>query len=156
MSGVKVWWAFKAFWFAIFVGFSDELMLDQAKKFHNTEFRSVLSAAGIAGKEASVGSHDALGMIKRHQTYLRTVRGRLRAEHLKMSTKTFLKLRVTACHVPDDQEGLISCMTTMHREGSQMSKIMAKRAWRPLQVTGYQAQQTPISRLMTCYLYIGM
>lgn len=47
-------------WAATYVGFSDEVMLDQGTQFHSFEFRSQLSAANIKRKDGGIESHNFL------------------------------------------------------------------------------------------------
>lgn len=52
--------AFLTRWGATYVGFPDEVVMDQETQFQSAEFASLLHAAGIKRKDAGIESHNSL------------------------------------------------------------------------------------------------
>lgn len=71
-------------------------MLNQGPQFQSMEFESLLSANGIAHKDADIESHNTLGETKRCHAHPSNVFERVCAEHPEMSSKNALKCSVKA------------------------------------------------------------
>lgn len=148
-SSKAVWEAFLSEWVATYIGFPDEVTLDQGPQFQSKEFGNLLLSAGIKRRDAGVESHNSLGETERYHAFLRNVYERVHHEHTDMKPKMLLKLTVKACNDVAGPSGLVPTllvfgsiprmpihpeelptqrarMTALHKARAQMTDLMAK------------------------------
>lgn len=148
-SSKGVWNAFLTEWVTTYIGYPEEVALDQGPQFQSREFKSLLNYVGIKSKDAGVESHNSLGEEERYHAYLRNIYERVHHEHPDMDPKTILKLANKACNDTAGPSGLVPTllvfgsiprmpihpedlpnqrarMSALHKARSHMSELMAK------------------------------
>lgn len=86
------------------------MVLDQGPQFQSSEFRRLLSAAGIEVFDAGVEIHDALGEVERYYAYRRNSFTRVRFDQQQMNKKIAFSFSIKACKDKAVPSGMVSTL----------------------------------------------
>lgn len=90
------WDLFVKIWVAAYVGYPQELHVDQGPQLQAPQWRARVEAAGIKQRDSGVESHNSLGAGERYHAFLRQIFRRVRAAHPTIDKGQALSLSVWA------------------------------------------------------------
>ncbi len=102
------WDLFVKIWVAAYVGYPQELHVDQGPQLQAPQWRARVEAAGIKQRDSGVESHKLLGAGERYHAFLRQIFRRVRAAHRTIDKGQALSLSVWAMNQTAGADGYLS------------------------------------------------
>lgn len=99
--------SFLPFWVKRYLGYPDEVIIDQDPQFQSKQFHSLIAAADISRRDAGVEIHNALGETERYHAYLQNIFERIKSENPTIDRNTILQLSVKSCNDTAGPSGLV-------------------------------------------------